>query len=185
MVARSLHKSMHHLRESGLKALPPSPISLPQIPSRLLCPLGGPFLYVVSRNDSSLTQLRRAKDGTLHMAHFFRFGNVNAERTADPVLAIAPNGRFLYVRDDTHPVVQQYAIRSDGDLRPLSPPTTAFSPDAISVDLTSRFVYLAGRGFMNQELIHPYSISSSGALVRIKGNPTATVNPASLTFTRL
>ncbi len=166
----------------SLKALPPSPLSLSQTPSRLLCPPGGPFLYVVSRNDSSLTQLRRGEDGTLHMAHFFRFANVNPERTVDPVLAISPNGRFLYVGDDPHSAVQQYAIGSDGALRPLSPPTTAFSPDAISIDLTSRFVYLAGRGFTNQELIHPYRISPSGALVRIKGDPTATINPASLTF---
>ena len=42
------------------------------------------------------------------------------------------------------PVRPEYAIGVDDALRPLSPPTVAFSPDDISVDLTSRFVYLSG-----------------------------------------
>ena len=138
-----------------------SPLS--QTPSRLLCPIGGPFLYVVSRNDSSLTQLRRGEDGTLHMAHFFRFDNADGKPSYAPPLAITPNGRFLYVRDATDTATQQYAIGSDGALRPLSPPTVAFAPDDISVDLTSRFVYLNGRGITNQELIH---LRGKGANIR-------------------
>lgn len=173
----------YRVTASGLlKALAPSSVSLSQTPSRLLCPPNGPFLYVVSRNDSSLTQLRRAENGTLHMTHLFRFDNADSKHPYVPPLAITPNGRFLYVRDATDTAMQQYAIGPDGALRPLSPPTVAFAPDDISVDLTSRFVYLNGRGITNQELIHPYRISPSGALVRIKGDPAATVNPASLIF---
>ena len=100
---------VYRVTTSGsLKALS-SPTSLPQTPSRLLCPPSGPFLYVVSRNDSSLTQLRRDKDGLLHMAHFFRFADVNPERAVDPRLVILPNGRFLYVGDEAHSTLQQYA----------------------------------------------------------------------------
>ena len=175
----------YRVTASGLlKVLPSSSVSLSQTPLRLLCPPNGPFLYVVSRNDNSLTQLRRDKDGALHVAHFFRFDSADSKHPYVPPLAITPNGRFLYVRDATDTAIQQYAIEADGALRPLSPPTVAFAPDDISVDLTSRFVYLNGRGITNQVLIHPYRISPSGALVRIKGDPAATVNPASLTFAR-
>lgn len=176
--------SVYRVTANGLLNALPSPPPLSRTPSELLCPLGGPFLYVVSRNDSSLTQLRRAKDGTLHTAHFFRFDGADGRRPYAPLLAITPNGRFLYVRDATDTAMQQYGIGADGALRPLSPPAVAFAPDDISIDLTSRFVYLNGRGITNQELIHPYRISPSGALVRIKGDPTATVNPASLMFAR-
>ncbi len=34
------------------------------------------------------------------------------------------------------PVTQQYAIQPSGALKPLSPPTAAFSPESLSVDLT-------------------------------------------------
>lgn len=168
----------------SLKALPPSPVSLSQTPSRLICPSTGPFLYVVSAKDNSLTQLRRDKDGTLHMTHFFRFGKVNPERAVDPVLAITPNGRFLYVGDDTRPVTQQYTIEPEGTLKALSPPTAAFSPESISVDLTNRFAYLVDTGETNERLICPYRISPSGTLIRIKGNPAATAGNVSLTFAR-
>ena len=119
-------------------------------------------------------------DGTLQPAHFFRFGN--AKRNIDPILAISPNGRFLYVGDDTLPVTRQYAIEANGTIRALAFPTTAFSPNYITVDLTSRFAYLTKNGVSNQELIYAYRISPDGSLVRIKGEPASGIYPVSLTF---
>ncbi len=163
-----------------LKPLSPTAVSLPQTPSTLVFPPGTPFLYVVSAKDNSLTQLRMSANGTLQMSHFFRFGSV--KRTIDPILAISPNGRFLYVADDTLPVTRQFAIGADGALQPLSPPTAAFSPNYIAVDLTNRFAYLVDNGVANQQLIYPYRISPTGSLVRIKGDPASGVYPESLTF---
>jgi len=166
----------------SLKPLGFNALSLPQIPSHLLFPQGGSFLYVTSTNDDSLTQLTVGPDGRLRVAHFFRFGNV--KRTIDPVLAITPNGRFLYVGDDMRPVTQQYAIQPSGALKPLSPPTAAFSPESLSVDLTNRYIYLVDAGETNERLIRPYRISSSGVLSRIKGNPAAIYGSVSIAFVR-
>lgn len=169
--------------DGSLKPLIPPAVSLSRLPSKLIFPSGTSFLYVVSAKDNSLTQLKMSANGTLHTAHFFQFGSV--KRQIDPVLAITPNGRFLYVGNDLLPVTQQYAIGTSGAIHPLSPPTAAFSPDYMTVDLTSRYAYLARSGVTNQELVYPYRISPDGSLVRIKGDPMADVYPVSLTFAQL
>lgn len=171
----------YRVSASGL-LVPLSPASIPlsRVPSTLVFPPSRSFLYVVSSKDNSLTQLRMNTNGKLQPAHFFRFGN--AKRSIDPILAVSPNGRFLYVADDTLPITRQYAIDPNGTIRPLAFPTVAFSPNFIAVDLTSHFAYLTKNGVGNQELIYPYRISPDGSLIRIKGEPASDIYPVSLTF---
>lgn len=153
---------------------------LPQNPLHLLFPFQGSFLYVTSAQDDSLTQLKVGANGMLRVTHFFRFGNI--KHAISPIIAITPNGRFLYVRDDIHPFTKQYAIQPDGLLKCLPLLTTAFALESMTVNLTSHFLYLVETGETNERLIRPYRISSSGTLSRVKGNPTATFGNVSLVF---
>lgn len=163
-----------------LKPLKVPAVSLSKTPLNLVAPLQGPFFYVTSEADSSLTQLKIMPNGALQIAHVFEFSAV--KRRAISTMIVTPNGRFLYVSDGIHPVIQQYAVQTDGALKSLAPPTAASAPESMTVDLTSRFLYLVDTDGSNQRTISPYKISSSGTLVRVKGNPTASYGEVSLTF---
>jgi 6-phosphogluconolactonase (cycloisomerase 2 family) len=96
-------------------------------------------------------------------------------------VAATSDGRFVYVTTLSN-TIAQYAIGSDGQLAPLSPPefTTGLTTvDSLAIDSTGRFVYI---GDATQRAVSQFSIGSDGTLQPLHPpSVPAGFPPASLT----
>lgn len=95
----------------------------------------------------------------------------------DPyALTVDPAGHFLYVVNSASDDVSQFAIRSNGSLVPLSPPTVSNSGDNdIIVSPDGRTVYVCG-----ERAIYQYRLSSDGTLHPLSPPTVSTSLPGAI-----
>jgi 6-phosphogluconolactonase len=157
-VANSSDVSQYTIGMDG-SLIPMSPATVPAGTSinHITVDPGGRFAYVVNWADDNVSP------ATVAAGSFPAF------------IAIDPTGRFAYVANYTGaPIlgnVSQYTIAADGKLEPMSPATVAagWGPNAIAVDPTGRFAYVANalqysanRSSTNN--ISQYTIGADGKL---------------------
>jgi len=102
-------------------------------------------------------------------------GFYHKEQGAFPgLIAVDPNGKFLFVPNTTDSTVSEYTIESNGELKlaPKSPFATGKNPSACAIDPTGKFLYVLNVSAGGS--IAGYSIGSTGALTKIPGSPFAT-----------
>lgn len=116
-----------------------------------------------------------------------------ANVVVEPGVALSQSGQYAYVLNNGSGTVAQYAVATGGALTPLNPATVTFpnggppatspanqsSVQAIAIDTTGKFLYLAGtytqfNGYTQPEFtsfgaIWQYAIGSSGELTLVGG----------------
>ena len=176
--------SGYRITASGsLAVLSAKPLLLPQTPSHLLFHPLGHFLYVTSADSNVLMKVPISANGMMQLPQVMPLGAV-ARR--EPILAMTPDGRFLYAIDYGTSRTAQFRILPNGSLQPLSPASVSAYPYAIHVDLTSRFAYLSEKPPQGNNQIRQYKIGPNGALLPLKVAVIAAPsrNPVFLTFLR-
>lgn len=89
---------------------------------------------------------------------------------AGAIPAFSPNGKFLYVMDQTANAVSGYTINSDGSLTPMASPfATGADPTWISFTPDGKFAYVADSGV---DLISAYSVDATTGALTALSTPT-------------
>ena len=135
----------------------------------------GKYLYVVNSNESapkgSVSIFSIASNGSLKPLSCSPSSHCKA---GDFPLAsaITPNGKFLYVLNQTSDSISPFAIGSNGSLKPVtcSGCTTGNDPQGIAVSPNGKFAYVPN---YTDGTISPYSINANGSLTPITCTPSS------------
>jgi len=135
------------------------------------------FLYVLNQGDSKIAVFTiDSSTGNLTVLKTSPFGTPASPRS----MALAANGKVLYVANPTLGTVSGFTVGSDGGLSGISgsPFSAGTAPSWVSVDPQSRFLYVADSSANN---VLGFTINSGGSLTAISGSPFAAgTHPAGL-----
>jgi 6-phosphogluconolactonase (cycloisomerase 2 family) len=137
----------------------------------------GRYLYVANRGTKKVDFFAiGAADGSLTPITDAATGNTSAATGTIPeAIVITPNGKFVYVPNQSPGSVSQYAVQSNGSLTPVGTgPSTPSGSISMAIDPTGKYAYVAnGPG----NSISQFSIGSDGALAPITGSGGVTNVP--------
>lgn len=146
-----------------------SPVALVVTPGTTDITYTPTFAYVADFEGGVPTLAVNASTGDLTSVTGSPFGS------GDPrVVAIAPNGKFLYTAngDGTNTVGEYTVNDTTGALTSIGTIAMGDSPYAVAVDPSSRFVYAVA---INTDAVYGYTINkSTGALTAMAGSPFTT-----------
>ncbi|HMG36464.1 MAG TPA: beta-propeller fold lactonase family protein [Blastocatellia bacterium] len=158
-----------------LTIIPGSPFATGGIASgygmSLDCTPSGQFLIAANGNSSSITVFSIAANGALTPIAGSPFPASNKPNGSK----VSPNGKFLYVTEDTN-LIEAFNIAASGALTPV--PGSPFSGGSfpfgsgvtgIEINCASTLLFAPASGFSTN--VSVFNISANGALTPIPGSP--------------
>jgi DNA-binding beta-propeller fold protein YncE len=131
-------------------------------PSGVAVSPDGTSVYVADQESGSIFEFNRASDGTLTAKST---GSVSFNGGYNPVLALTPDGNYLYAAGDSGEI-DQYSVGSGGQLSPLTVPsvTTLGSTLGLVVSPNGQNVYTSNCINGPASAINQFSVGSNGEL---------------------
>lgn len=155
----------------------------PSLGSGIALDPDGKYLYAVGSGDTSILVYRiNASTGLLTATS----SSPMAEQHGAYTISISPNGKFAYTIENNNDLVS-YAI-NNGVFTPVGSVYAQIYGDKIGIDPSGSFVYVpqacSACPSGVYDVVHEFSIGSTGALTKISGEPVAAgTTPWGIAFT--